>query len=124
MGRRMELGAIRRPVDLQRANYFTDQHILNQMKTICALLATFVACASVATAAIPTNYPTGPGPMNIVVGSDGMLIYQPDTNGDTIPDISNCGYMGGGVPIPTNIPVVLTLNPIAGDNLTQIQNAI
>jgi hypothetical protein len=77
-----------------------------------------------AAAAIPTDYPTGPGPMNIVVGSDGRLIYQPDTNGDTIPDISNCGYGGGGVPIPTNIPVVMTLNPVAGDNLAQIQNAI
>ena len=62
--------------------------------------------------------------MNVVVGADGKLIYQPDTNGDTIPDISNCGYMGGGVPIPTNVPVVLTLNAISGDNLTQIQNAI
>ena len=75
-------------------------------------------------AAIPTNYPTGPGPMNVLVGTDGRLIYQPDTNGDTIPDISRCGYQGGGVPIPTNIPVVLTLTNQPGDNLARIQNAI
>jgi regulation of enolase protein 1 (concanavalin A-like superfamily) len=75
-------------------------------------------------AAIPTNYPTGPGPMNVLVGADGRLIYQPDTNGATIPDISRCGYQGGGVPIPTNIPVVLTLTNQPGDNLARIQNAI
>jgi hypothetical protein len=88
---------------------------------VATLIASF---AFFARADIPTNYPVGPGPMNINVGADGKLLYQPDTNGDTIPDISNCGYMGGGVPIPTNVPVVLTLNPVGGDNLAQIQNAI
>jgi autotransporter-associated beta strand protein len=73
---------------------------------------------------IPASYPTGPGPMGITLGADGKLVYSPDTNGDIIPDFSNAGYMGGGVPIPTNIPVVTTLSPIAGDNSPQIQAAI
>lgn len=78
----------------------------------------------VETFTIPSSYPTGPGPMNVTMGPDGKLIYWPDTNGDTIPDFSQAGYMGGGVPIPTNIPIVTTLSPIAGDNQPQIQNAI
>ena len=73
---------------------------------------------------IPTAYPTGPGPMNVTLGPDGKLIYWPDTNGDTVPDFSQAGYMGGGVPIPTNVPVITTLSPIAGDNTPQIQAAI
>jgi len=78
----------------------------------------------VQTFTIPTSYPTGPGPMNVTMGPDGKLVYWPDTNGDIIPDFSQAGYMGGGVPIPTNIPVYTTLSPIAGDNQPQIQNAI
>ena len=34
------------------------------------------------------------------VGLDGKLVYAPDAQGNTIPDFSNCGYMGGGVAIP------------------------
>jgi regulation of enolase protein 1 (concanavalin A-like superfamily) len=93
------------------------------LKTAAAIFS-FQCIAFLACATIPTSYPVGPGPMNVIVGADGKLIYQPDTNGDTIPDISMCGYEGGGVPIPTKIPVVLTLNPVVGDNLGQIQNAI
>ncbi len=78
----------------------------------------------VETFTIPASYPTGPGPMNVTLGPDGKLVYWPDTNGDTIPDFSQAGYMGGGVPIPTNIPVFTTLSPVAGDNSAQIQNAI
>ncbi|HXF09331.1 MAG TPA: autotransporter-associated beta strand repeat-containing protein, partial [Desulfuromonadaceae bacterium] len=73
---------------------------------------------------IPTAYPVGTGPMNVTMGANGKLVYWPDTNGDIIPDFSKAGYMAGEVPIPTNIPVVTTLSPIAGDNQPQIQNAI
>src|SRR5581483_8505914 len=63
-----------------------------------------------------------PGVPNITI-SNGRLNYLPDTNGDTIPDFSSCGYGGGGVAIPT-IPVVTTLSPVSGDNQPQIQSAI
>ena len=33
-------------------------------------------------------------------GSDGKLVYVPDEAGNTIPDYSNAGYMGGGVALP------------------------
>ena len=52
------------------------------------------------------------------------LVYSNDNLGNHLPDFSFAGYEGGGVAIPTNVPVKLTLNPIAGDNTTQIQNAI
>jgi len=72
---------------------------------------------------IPTEYPTGSGTPNITVGLDGRLVYSYGTNGDSIPDFSNCGYGGGGVPIP-DVPVVTTLSPVAGDNQPQIQAAL
>jgi autotransporter-associated beta strand protein len=72
---------------------------------------------------IPAAYPTGPGPCNITLGSDGKLVYTPDASGDIIPDFSKAGYRGGDVPIPY-VPVVTTLVPVAGNNYTQIQNAI
>ena len=58
-------------------------------------------------------------------GKDGKLQYAPDEQGDTIPDFSNCGYMGGGVAIP-DVPVKVTLNPEKGakDDTQRIQAAI
>lgn len=79
--------------------------------------------SQVQTFTIPTQYPTGPGPMNITLGPDGKLVYHPDANGDTIPDFSKAGYMGGEEPIP-DVPVVMNLSPVAGNNYTQIQDAI
>src|SRR5207244_1168214 len=72
---------------------------------------------------IPSSYPTGPGPSTVNVGPDGKLVYSYDPNGDRIPDFSECGYGGGGVTIP-DVPVKVTLQPVAGDNSPQIQAAI
>ncbi|MCX6161935.1 MAG: hypothetical protein NTV87_11485, partial [Ignavibacteriae bacterium] len=33
-------------------------------------------------------------------GTDGRLVYVADSLGNKIPDFSNAGYKGGGVPIP------------------------
>lgn len=43
---------------------------------------------------------------------------------NTIPDFSFAGYMGGGVSLPTGIPVEATVNPEAGDDSPRIQAAI
>src|SRR6266487_521732 len=58
-------------------------------------------------------------------GPDGKLRYQGDENGNTIPDFSNCGYMGGGVEIP-DVPTKATLEPVANskDDTDRIQKAI
>ncbi|MFX0098708.1 MAG: hypothetical protein ACFFCS_03945, partial [Candidatus Hodarchaeota archaeon] len=63
------------------------------------------------------------------IGDDGKLEYKPYANigeenkVNIIPDFSHAGYMRGGVPLP-EIPVNRTLDPIAGDNLARIQEAI
>jgi hypothetical protein len=53
----------------------------------------------------------------------GRLFYPADANGNRIPDYSHAGYKGGGVPLP-EVPVVLTLAPVAGDDTAHIQAAI
>lgn len=43
---------------------------------------------------------------------------------NTIPDFSHAGYMGGGVLIPSNIPIEVTVVPEEGDDTQRIQAAI
>ena len=70
----------------------------------------------------PTSALAYPGP-------DGKLVYTTYCNvGDTrplntLPDWSNCGYMGGGVKIPY-IPVKKIVEPVARDDRASIQAAI
>lgn len=59
----------------------------------------------------------------VAVGANGRLVYTPDAKGNVVPDFSAVGYMNSEAPIPT-VGVVLTVNPVVGDNLTNIQNAI
>jgi hypothetical protein len=59
-------------------------------------------------------------------GPGGKLVYVSyDDQGDTIPDFSNCGYMGGGVRLP-NVPTRLTISPepSSRDDTARIQRAI
>jgi hypothetical protein len=56
-------------------------------------------------------------------GTDGRLQYVSDSLGNRIPDFSNAGYMGGGVPIPY-VAVRETVWPVPGDNSANIQAAI
>jgi hypothetical protein len=59
----------------------------------------------------------------VYVGSKGNLNYVPDFRGNTIPDYSNAGYMGGGVKLP-EVPVRSTVEPVDGDDTAVIQAAI
>jgi hypothetical protein len=56
-------------------------------------------------------------------GTDGRLIYVSDSLGNRIPDFSNAGYKGGGVPIPY-VANKVTVWPVLGDNSGNIQAAI
>lgn len=56
-------------------------------------------------------------------GIDGRLVYVADSLGNKIPDFSNAGYKGGGVPIPMVQPKV-TVWPVAGDNSERLQKII
>jgi len=57
-------------------------------------------------------------------GTNGLLVYTNDDLGNHLIDYSYAGYESGGVAIPTNGVIRTTLSVIAGDNTTQIQNAI
>ena len=56
-------------------------------------------------------------------GTNGRLLYVPDSLGNTIPDFSNAGYKGGGVSLPY-VAVKETIWPVKGDNTANIQAAI
>ncbi len=56
-------------------------------------------------------------------GTDGKLVYVADSLGNKIPDFSNAGYKGGGVPIPY-AAIKETIWPVLGDNSDSIQAAI
>ena len=56
-------------------------------------------------------------------GIDGKLVYVADSLGNKIPDFSNAGYKGGGVPIPQVQPRV-TVWPVSGDNSDHLQKVI
>jgi hypothetical protein len=65
----------------------------------------------------------------VKVGQSGRLVYTMDDRGDRILDYSTVGYGGGTVPLPNYADVVtadriVTVNPLAGDNLVAIQAAI
>jgi hypothetical protein len=60
----------------------------------------------------------------VQIDANGRLTYPADTSGNRIPDYSHAGYKGGGVPLPTNIPVRVTVAPISGDDTANIQAAI
>jgi hypothetical protein len=56
--------------------------------------------------------------------AQGRLTFPADASGNRILDFSHAGYRGGGVALPTNIPVVRTLSPATGDQTARIQSAL
>src|SRR5678816_639581 len=86
---------------------------------ICSITA-LVFCFNIC----PVNAQDLPPATSLVYpGVDGKLVYVADSLGNKIPDFSNAGYKGGGVPIPY-VPVKATVWPIAGDNADKVQKAI
>ena len=84
---------------------------------LVALLAGAFACAPVKSAGMEAARPL------IHLDDTGKLVYVPDEKGNVIPDFSNAGYGGGGVPIP-DVPVKAVVGPGAGDDGERIQAAI
>jgi hypothetical protein len=60
----------------------------------------------------------------VSVDSSGRLTYQHDEAGNRIPDFSNCGYQGGGIPLPDVDAVEVILPQVSGDDTRRIQAAI
>lgn len=82
--------------------------------------AVLVLCLYTAQAAAQDMPPTT---SLVYPGADGKLVYVADSLGNKIPDFSNAGYKGGGVPIP-NVHVKATLWPALGDNSDRLQKLI
>lgn len=53
----------------------------------------------------------------------GALVYTVDERGNRVPDFSNAGYQGGGVPFP-EVPARVRVDPAEGDDGARIQAAI
>jgi len=68
-------------------------------------------------AALPRNHSLAAHP-----GPAGRIVYVPDFRGNRIPDFSGVGYGGGAT--PPELPVRVTLEPMAGDATARIQAAI
>ena len=56
-------------------------------------------------------------------GKSGRLIYVPDEKGNSLPDFSNCGYMGGNVRLP-DVQVRTEVHAQPSDARERIQEAI
>lgn len=59
----------------------------------------------------------------VSVDPTGKLVYHADKNGDIIPDFSQVGYYHGHKAIP-QVKVVKTIQPVEGDALSVLQQAI
>lgn len=62
-------------------------------------------------------------PEHVFYGAGGKLAYTPDEQGNVIPDFSHVGYMYGDEVIP-DVPVVVEVSPVDGDDRASIQEAI
>ncbi|QEG36469.1 hypothetical protein [Bythopirellula goksoeyrii] len=61
----------------------------------------------------------------VQTGATGRLVYVPDAEGDRIMEFSDVGYRGRGIElIPNDVPTVVTVSPVAGDDTASIQAAI
>ena len=73
---------------------------------------------------------SGQNSSQLIYLDQGELVYVPfamrgqSNEVHTIPDFSYAGYMGGGVSLPTDIPIKATVAPAEGDDTRRIQEAI
>ncbi|PCC72047.1 hypothetical protein SAMN02745121_01256 [Nannocystis exedens] len=71
----------------------------------------------------PLEQPPGSWTSQIVPVEGDALTYVADDQGNRIPDFSWAGYHRGEAPIP-DVPMVLGIEPVAGDNTAHLQQAI
>jgi hypothetical protein len=83
-------------------------------------IAAFVFCVAFFSANAQDISPTT---SLVYPGVDGKLVYIADSLGNKIPDFSNAGYKGGGIPIPVVQPKAIVW-PVPGDNSDHLQKII
>ena len=86
-----------------------------------ALAAGVIACQMMTAKTYSQNVKWSPE--QVFYGSGGKLSYTPDEQGNIIPDFSHVGYMYGDVEIP-DVPTVVEVSPVDGDDGASIQAAI
>ncbi len=59
----------------------------------------------------------------VTYNQNDRLMYNPDSFGNRVVDFSYAGYRNNMEPIP-DVPVMLEINPVPGDNTSHIQTAI
>lgn len=90
------------------------------MKIKTCSIAAFVFCINISSGKAQEILPTT---SLVYPGVDGKLVYVADSLGNKIPDFSNAGYRGGGVPIP-HVQAKAIVWPVAGDNAERLQKVI
>jgi hypothetical protein len=85
-----------------------------------SLIVAYLSCANMSV--LPAQDML-PATTLVYPGTNGRLVYIADSLGNIIPDFSNAGYKGGGVPIPY-VAVKEIVWPVLGDNAAIIQSAI
>ncbi|MHB9029530.1 MAG: hypothetical protein ACYC9O_12240 [Candidatus Latescibacterota bacterium] len=87
-------------------------------RRIALVFSLIMLCSVTVYAAPAPNYSklVHPGP-------DGRLAYVPDEQGNTVPDFSHAGYLGGGVRLP-KVKVKAEVKPGVGNDSERIQAAI
>ena len=93
------------------------------MKILSVLSAPFATLIAFVLLVIAPNPQADWKSARVLFDTNGRLAYPADAQDNRIPDYSNAGYMGGGVPLP-NVPVVQVVSPLPGDNTANIQAAI
>src|SRR5437764_13262185 len=87
------------------------------IRNMTLLILASIGSTVIAAPRVPATRPIVADPRS------GHLSYNPDPNGDRVPDFSYCGYRASEVPIP-NAPIRIVVPPIDGDNTDRIQTAI
>ncbi len=90
--------------------------IMETNRRMMRLTLTLLVCSILNTAYCQTSTLLG-------FDGSGRLTYNPDANGNVIPDFSYVGYHHGEQDIP-DVPIVHTISPVSGDNRLHIQAAI
>ncbi len=88
-----------------------------------AFISSVVVLLFVVSSSVATAQDIPPTTSLVYPGTDGSLVYIADSLGNKIPDFSNAGYKGGGVPLPY-VANRETVWPVSGDNSAGIQAAI
>ncbi len=90
------------------------------MKVNTCSITAFVFCLTAASAKAQDMLPTT---SLVYPGVDGKLVYVADSVGNKIPDFSNAGYRGGGVPLP-HVQAKAVVWPVPGNNAERLQAVI